>query len=85
MENMLGLLRVRIVRGVNLAIRDVRSSDPYVVLKMDKQSVDGGIIVFSHHSLPNFFHRLIGCPDHFMHALHIGCLVEITVVSRGIL
>merc|ERR1711971_916666 len=28
MENLLGLLRIRVKRGVNLAVRDVRSSDP---------------------------------------------------------
>ncbi|XP_041003363.1 protein C2-DOMAIN ABA-RELATED 4-like [Juglans microcarpa x Juglans regia] len=39
MENMMGLLRVHIQRGVNLAIRDVRSSDPYVVIKMGKQKL----------------------------------------------
>ncbi|XP_058107892.1 protein C2-DOMAIN ABA-RELATED 4-like isoform X2 [Magnolia sinica] len=39
MDNVLGLLRVRVVRGVNLAVRDLRSSDPYVVLKMGKQEV----------------------------------------------
>ena len=33
----MGLLRVRIKRGVNLAVRDVRSSDPYVVVKMGAQ------------------------------------------------
>lgn len=37
MENLLGLLRVRVKRGVNLAVRDVRSSDPYVVIKMYRQ------------------------------------------------
>ncbi|RRT64844.1 hypothetical protein B296_00027400, partial [Ensete ventricosum] len=31
------LLRVRVARGVNLAVRDVTSSDPYVVLRMGKQ------------------------------------------------
>ncbi|KAB5531780.1 hypothetical protein DKX38_018450 [Salix brachista] len=30
MESILGLLRVRVKRGINLAVRDVRSSDPYV-------------------------------------------------------
>lgn len=37
MDNLLGLLRIRIKRGVNLAVRDVRSSDPYVVVRMGKQ------------------------------------------------
>uniref|UniRef100_A0A0V0GK98 Putative ovule protein n=1 Tax=Solanum chacoense TaxID=4108 RepID=A0A0V0GK98_SOLCH len=39
MENKLGLLRVRIIRGINLAIRDLRSSDPYVVVRMGKQVI----------------------------------------------
>ncbi|XP_031736297.1 protein C2-DOMAIN ABA-RELATED 4 isoform X1 [Cucumis sativus] len=44
MENLLGLLRIRIVRGVNLAVRDVRSSDPYVVVKMGKQKLKTRVI-----------------------------------------
>ncbi|RDX86484.1 Protein C2-DOMAIN ABA-RELATED 4, partial [Mucuna pruriens] len=44
MENLLGLLRVRIKRGVNLAIRDVRSSDPYVVIKMQNQKLKTRVI-----------------------------------------
>ncbi|KAE9600216.1 putative C2 domain-containing protein [Lupinus albus] len=44
MENLLGLLRVRVKRGVNLAVRDVRSSDPYVVLKMGKQKLKTRVI-----------------------------------------
>ncbi|PNX62217.1 putative ADP-ribosylation factor GTPase-activating protein, partial [Trifolium pratense] len=37
MENALGLLKIHVQRGVNLAVRDVVSSDPYVVIKMGKQ------------------------------------------------
>ena len=37
MDNLLGILRVRVQRGVNLAVRDVSSSDPYVVLKLGRQ------------------------------------------------
>ncbi|MED6168689.1 Protein C2-DOMAIN ABA-RELATED 4 [Stylosanthes scabra] len=44
MENLMGLLRVRIKRGVNLAVRDVRSSDPYVVIKMGKQKLKTRVI-----------------------------------------
>ncbi|CAJ2641933.1 putative ADP-ribosylation factor GTPase-activating protein [Trifolium pratense] len=44
MENLLGLLRVRIKRGVNLAVRDVRSSDPYLVLKMYNQKLKTRVI-----------------------------------------
>lgn len=37
MENVMGLLRIHIQKGVNLAVRDMRSSDPYVVVNMGKQ------------------------------------------------
>ncbi|KAE8735024.1 outer envelope protein 64 [Hibiscus syriacus] len=36
-DNLMGLLRVHVKRGVNLAVRDVRTSDPYVVVKMGHQ------------------------------------------------
>ncbi|KAL5553213.1 hypothetical protein UlMin_040614 [Ulmus minor] len=41
MDNILGLLRVRVRRGINLAVRDTlsRTSDPYVVLTMDDQKL----------------------------------------------
>lgn len=35
----MGLLRIHVIRGVNLAIRDVRSSDPYVIIRMGKQVI----------------------------------------------
>ncbi|XP_059453842.1 protein C2-DOMAIN ABA-RELATED 4-like [Corylus avellana] len=44
MESLLGLLRIRVKRGVNLAVRDVRSSDPYVVVKMGKQKLKTRVI-----------------------------------------
>lgn len=44
MESLLGLLRIRVQRGVNLAVRDVSSSDPYVVVKMAKQKLKTRVI-----------------------------------------
>ncbi|KAF8407633.1 hypothetical protein HHK36_006766 [Tetracentron sinense] len=44
MENLLGLLRVRVCRGINLAVRDVRTSDPYVVILMGKQRLKTNVI-----------------------------------------
>ncbi|GAB2213024.1 hypothetical protein Droror1_Dr00021037 [Drosera rotundifolia] len=44
MENLLGLLRVRVVRGINLAVRDINSSDPYVMIKMGKQKLKTRVI-----------------------------------------
>ncbi|KAJ3692345.1 hypothetical protein LUZ60_012695 [Juncus effusus] len=40
-HQLLGLLKVKVVRGVNLAIRDMmkRSSDPYLILKLGKHKV----------------------------------------------
>ncbi|GJN32381.1 hypothetical protein PR202_gb20887 [Eleusine coracana subsp. coracana] len=45
MECLLGLLKVRVVRGVNLAICDplTHSSDPYVVLRLGSQKVKSSI------------------------------------------
>ncbi|XP_027334522.1 protein C2-DOMAIN ABA-RELATED 4 isoform X2 [Abrus precatorius] len=44
MENLLGLLRIHVERGVNLAIRDVVSSDPYVVIKLGKQKLKTRVV-----------------------------------------
>ncbi|KAJ7954253.1 Protein C2-DOMAIN ABA-RELATED like [Quillaja saponaria] len=44
MENLLGLLRLRIKRGINLAVRDTRSSDPYVVVTMGDQKLKTRVI-----------------------------------------
>ncbi|XP_022775070.1 protein C2-DOMAIN ABA-RELATED 4-like [Durio zibethinus] len=44
MDNLMGLLRIHIKRGVNLAVRDVRSSDPYVVVKMGRQKLKTRVI-----------------------------------------
>ncbi|XP_038878147.1 protein C2-DOMAIN ABA-RELATED 4-like [Benincasa hispida] len=44
MENLMGLLRVHVFRGVNLAVRDVVSSDPYVIFKMGKQKLKTRVV-----------------------------------------
>ncbi|KAL1299278.1 hypothetical protein HN51_043715 [Arachis hypogaea] len=38
-EHILGAIKLRIKRGINLAIRDTYSSDPYVVVKMEEQKL----------------------------------------------
>ena len=50
MDGLLGLLRIHVKRGVDLAIRDVSTSDPYVVVKMDKQ-----VTSFTFHHINKFF------------------------------
>ncbi|XP_071707516.1 protein C2-DOMAIN ABA-RELATED 4-like [Rutidosis leptorrhynchoides] len=44
MDHLLGLLRVHIHKGVNLAIRDLRSSDPYVIIRMGKQKLKTKVV-----------------------------------------
>ncbi|XP_031491039.1 GTPase activating protein 1-like [Nymphaea colorata] len=39
MDDILGFLRVHVIRGVNLAVRDIRTSDPYVVVRMGDQKL----------------------------------------------
>ncbi|XAR71419.1 hypothetical protein NMG60_11028669 [Bertholletia excelsa] len=45
-EGLLGLLRIHIYRGINLAIRDVgaRSSDPYIIVRMGKQKLKTRVV-----------------------------------------
>ncbi|GAB4845308.1 Protein C2-DOMAIN ABA-RELATED 4 [Ancistrocladus abbreviatus] len=44
MENLMGLLRVKVIKGIDLAVRDVRTSDPYVTVKMGKQKLKTRVI-----------------------------------------
>ncbi|KAF6163526.1 hypothetical protein GIB67_002531 [Kingdonia uniflora] len=44
MENLAGLLRVHVSQGIDLAIRDISSSDPYVVIKMGKQKLKTRVV-----------------------------------------
>ncbi|KAJ7566746.1 hypothetical protein O6H91_02G116800 [Diphasiastrum complanatum] len=40
----LGLVKVRVLKGTNLAVRDMRTSDPYVVLTLGQQKVKTRVI-----------------------------------------
>ncbi|XP_041015112.1 protein C2-DOMAIN ABA-RELATED 7-like [Juglans microcarpa x Juglans regia] len=45
MENLLGLLRIRVQRGINLAVRDsLSSSDPYVVVTFGEQKLKSRVV-----------------------------------------
>nr|XP_027191403.1 ADP-ribosylation factor GTPase-activating protein AGD12-like isoform X2 [Cicer arietinum]XP_027191404.1 ADP-ribosylation factor GTPase-activating protein AGD12-like isoform X2 [Cicer arietinum] len=44
MVEFMGMLKVKVVNGTNLAIRDMMSSDPYVVLKLGQQTVQTAVI-----------------------------------------
>jgi stromal membrane-associated protein len=39
MVEFVGLIKIDIIRGTNLAIRDVMSSDPYVIINLGHQVV----------------------------------------------
>ncbi|KAL0788094.1 hypothetical protein Bca101_004340 [Brassica carinata] len=43
-ERLRKLFQIRIRRGVNLAVRDINSSDPYIVVKMGKQKLKTRVI-----------------------------------------
>ncbi|XP_039032073.1 protein C2-DOMAIN ABA-RELATED 4-like [Hibiscus syriacus] len=44
MDNLMGLLRIHVKRGVNLAVRDALSNDPYIVVKMGHQRLKTRIV-----------------------------------------
>ncbi|XP_073005721.1 GTPase activating protein 1-like [Typha latifolia] len=43
MDHFAGLLKIKVVRGVNLAYRDSRGSDPYVVVRLGAQRLKTGV------------------------------------------
>ncbi|KAJ4975701.1 hypothetical protein NE237_000807 [Protea cynaroides] len=44
MVEFIGLLKVKVIKGTNLAIRDLRSSDPYVILTLGQQTVQTQVV-----------------------------------------
>ncbi|XP_042006812.1 probable ADP-ribosylation factor GTPase-activating protein AGD13 [Salvia splendens] len=44
MVEFIGVLKVKVLNGTDLAVRDVLSSDPYVVLKLGKQRVQTAVV-----------------------------------------
>ncbi|XP_078428774.1 ADP-ribosylation factor GTPase-activating protein AGD12-like isoform X2 [Wolffia australiana] len=44
MVEFIGVLKVKVTRGTNLAVRDIRTSDPYVVLTLGQQSVKTSVM-----------------------------------------
>ncbi|KAL7240214.1 hypothetical protein ACSBR2_005975 [Camellia fascicularis] len=43
-QDLIGLLRIRVRRGINLAVRDIFTSDPYVVITMGGQTVKTRVV-----------------------------------------
>lgn len=44
MVEFIGLLKVKVIKGTNLAIRDIKTSDPYVVLSLGQQTVQTAVV-----------------------------------------
>lgn len=44
MVEFIGMLKVKIIKGTNMAIRDMLSSDPYVVLTLGQQKVQTAVV-----------------------------------------
>ncbi|KAJ6726239.1 PROTEIN C2-DOMAIN ABA-RELATED 10 [Salix purpurea] len=44
MDSIFGLLKLRVKRGINLAVRDLGSSDPYVVITMGNQKLKTRVV-----------------------------------------
>ncbi|KAK9063682.1 hypothetical protein SSX86_017553 [Deinandra increscens subsp. villosa] len=44
MEGVIGLLKLRVKRGINLAVRDTKTSDPYLVATLDNQKTKTKVI-----------------------------------------
>lgn len=44
MEGVIGLLKLRVKRGINLAVRDTKTSDPYLVATLDGQKTKTVVI-----------------------------------------
>lgn len=57
--NAMGLLRIRVIRGINLAVRDVKSSDPYVIVRLGKQVLFFILIVLTFHLFFSIYMSLI--------------------------
>ncbi|KAK8618217.1 hypothetical protein V6N13_132218 [Hibiscus sabdariffa] len=47
MVEFIGLLKVTVLRGANLAVRDMMTSDPYVVLTLGQQTIQTGVVASS--------------------------------------
>jgi hypothetical protein len=68
MERLMGLLKVKVVRGVNLAKRDARGSDPYVVIKMGHQ-----VFFFNFEKVP---YKLAHNMSIFAHFIFLLCEIS---------
>lgn len=58
MVEFVGLLKIKVVKGTNLAVRDIVSSDPYVILKVGHQTAKTKVIKSNLNPIWNEEHML---------------------------
>ena len=65
MVEFIGILNVKVIGGTNLAIRDMSSSDPYVVLTLGHQVISISLPYFQQNKnvffVLKFHHALVEC------------------------
>ncbi|KAF6168326.1 hypothetical protein GIB67_018166 [Kingdonia uniflora] len=64
MVEFIGLLKVKVIKGTNLAVRDILSSDPYVVLKLGKQKTQTQVISSNLNPIWNK-ELVLSVPEHY--------------------
>ncbi|WJX23221.1 putative ADP-ribosylation factor GTPase-activating protein agd13 [Trifolium repens] len=64
MVEFIGMLKVKVIQGTNLAIRDIKSSDPYVVLNLGSQTVQTTVMRSNLNPVWNEEHML-SVPEHY--------------------
>ncbi|OIW13911.1 hypothetical protein TanjilG_31800 [Lupinus angustifolius] len=64
MVEIIGMLKVKVIKGTNLAIRDIKSSDPYIVLNLGQQTVQTSVIQSNLNPVWNEEHML-SVPDQY--------------------
>ncbi|KOM53161.1 hypothetical protein LR48_Vigan09g182000 [Vigna angularis] len=64
MVEFIGLLKVKVIKGTNLAIRDIKSSDPYVILSLGQQTVQTSVVSSNLNPVWNEEYML-SVPEHY--------------------
>ncbi|XP_004486457.1 probable ADP-ribosylation factor GTPase-activating protein AGD13 [Cicer arietinum] len=64
MVEFIGLLKIKVIKGTDLAIRDIKSSDPYVVLNLGQQTVQTSVIRSNLNPVWNE-ERMLSVPEHY--------------------
>ncbi|XP_014518667.1 ADP-ribosylation factor GTPase-activating protein AGD12 isoform X1 [Vigna radiata var. radiata] len=64
MVEFIGLLKVKVIKGTDLAIRDIKSSDPYVILSLGQQTVQTSVVSSNLNPVWNEEYML-SVPEHY--------------------